>query len=108
MSKEPDAVTVQILDKEYLVACPEGEQEALVASAKYLNHKMLNIRESGKVVGIDRIAVMTALNLAHEVIGTGGNSGAAGAQLDSCGQRLNNLNTKIEKALGNYRLAELN
>ena len=106
MSKESDAIKVHILDKEYLVNCPEGEQNALVASAKYLNDKMLNIRESGKVVGIDRIAVMTALNLAHEVVETGGI--AAGTDLDSCGKRIGNLNTKIEKALEKYKLTELN
>lgn len=106
MSKEPEAVTVHILDKEYLVACPEGEQEALTASAKYLNDKMLNIRESGKVVGIDRIAVMTALNLAHEVVGTGGSGGSK--ELDSCGVRIRTLNEKIEEALGKYKLKELN
>ena len=72
MSNDPEAIKVSILDKEYLVACPEDEKDALAASAKYLNDKMVNIRESGKVVGIDRIAVMTALNLAHEIIGAGG------------------------------------
>ena len=52
MSKGAGVVKVYILDKEYLVACPEEEQEALRASAKYLNDKMTEIRGTGKVVGI--------------------------------------------------------
>ncbi|MFV1972915.1 MAG: cell division protein ZapA [Thiohalobacterales bacterium] len=106
MSKEPEAIKVSILDKEYLVACPEDEKDALQASAQYLNDKMLDIRESGKVVGIDRIAVMTALNLAHEVVGAGGVG--SGTASDSCGARIRKLNTKIEKAIGKYQLMELN
>jgi cell division protein ZapA len=106
MSKEPEAIKVNILDKEYLVACHENEKDELLASAKYLNDKMIDIRESGKVVGMDRIAVMTALNLAHEVIGAGGSG--SGKESDSCGSRIRKLNTKIEKALGKYQLMELN
>ncbi|UCC56243.1 MAG: cell division protein ZapA [Gammaproteobacteria bacterium] len=104
MRKEPDAIKVRILDKEYLVACPEGEKEALTASAKFLNQKMLDIRESGKVVGIDRIAVMTALNLAHEVIGA---IGSDSSEIDSYGQRIGKLNSRIEKALNKYQLEGL-
>ncbi len=59
---------VHILDKEYLVACPEDEREALFASAELLTGKMKEIRDSGKVVGADRIAVMAALNMAHELL----------------------------------------
>ena len=106
MSKEPEVIKVNILDKDYLVTCPEDEKDALVASAKYLNDKMLTIRESGKVVGIDRIAVMTALNLAHEVIGAGGSG--SGTEFDSYGVRIKKLNAKIENALGKYQLKELN
>ncbi|HEY9149667.1 MAG TPA: cell division protein ZapA, partial [Gammaproteobacteria bacterium] len=58
MSKDVKPVTVQILDKDYLVSCPEDERAALVASAQYLDGKMREIRASGKVVGADRIAVM--------------------------------------------------
>jgi len=105
MSKEPEAVKINILDKEYLVACPDGEAEALMASAKYLNDRMLDVRGTGKVVGIDRIAVMTALNLAHEVIGSGGGDGS---EPGSCGARIRKLNIRIEKALGNHKLKELN
>lgn len=61
-------VHVSILGKEYQVACPEEEKEALLASARMVHNNMEKIRASGKVVGLDRIAVMAALNIAHELI----------------------------------------
>lgn len=61
-------VSVKILDKEYQVSCAQDEVDALTASARYLDEQMRSIRESGKVFGLDRIAVMAALNLAHELL----------------------------------------
>jgi cell division protein ZapA len=63
-------VNVKILEKEYQIACPAEERKALVDSAELLNNKMREIRDSGKVVGLDRIAVMAALNLANDLIST--------------------------------------
>ena len=59
---------IHIMDKEYLVACPDNEREALYASAELLTEKMKEIRDTGKIVGADRIAVMAALNMAHELL----------------------------------------
>lgn len=64
----PTSVTVKILEKEYQVACPEEERAALLRSADMLNRRMKEIRDSGKVVGLDRMAVMVALNLANELL----------------------------------------
>ena len=61
-------VTVRILDREYRVACPADEERDLLASTELLNKKMREIRQTGKVVGLDRIAVMAALNLANELL----------------------------------------
>jgi cell division protein ZapA len=61
-------VTIKILEKEYNVACPIEEKASLLASAELLNGKMREIRDSGKVVGLDRVAVMAALNLANELL----------------------------------------
>ncbi|MGH8399069.1 MAG: cell division protein ZapA [Gammaproteobacteria bacterium] len=68
MSENLARVTVRILDKEYQVACPDHEREALLQSAELLNRKMHEIRETGNVVGLDRVAVMAALNLSHEIL----------------------------------------
>ncbi|MAF84604.1 MAG: cell division protein ZapA [Gammaproteobacteria bacterium] len=64
-------VNVKILEKEYQISCPADERKALIDSAEMLNNKMREIRDSGKVVGLDRIAVMAALNLANDLISTG-------------------------------------
>ena len=70
MAKKPKALTVRIMDKEYLVGCPEGEEDALLRSARHVDEKMNEIRRAGKVIGTDRIAVMAALNIAHEMLST--------------------------------------
>ncbi len=72
---DPLTVTVRIMSREYTVACPAEEHEALVASADYLNERMTGIRRRGKALGAERIAVMTALNLARELLTLKGHSG---------------------------------
>ena len=63
-----ETVFVQILDKEYQVACPPGEKDALIQAAHNLDERMRDIRGSGNVIGLERIAVMAALNLSHELL----------------------------------------
>jgi cell division protein ZapA len=65
MSKSLD---VTIMGRDFRVACPEGEEQALLDAVDYLDKKMNEIRETGKVIGTDRIAVMAALNIAHELL----------------------------------------
>jgi cell division protein ZapA len=60
-------VSLNILDKEYRIACPEEDQEELIRSAQELDRQMRKVRDTGKVSGADRIAVLAALNLAHDV-----------------------------------------
>ncbi|MBP0050050.1 cell division protein ZapA [Marinobacterium sp. AK62] len=68
MSADARTVTVKLLDKEYTISCPDGAEAELLASADYLNQKMQEIRQSGKIIGLERIAVMAALNMSHELI----------------------------------------
>ena len=68
MSQEQARVSVRIMEKEYVIACPYEERTALLDTAEFLNNRMREIRDSGKVVGLDRIAVMVALNLANELL----------------------------------------
>jgi len=65
---QPNTVTVQILDKEYCIACPADERANLESAARYLDGKMREIRSSGKVIGADRVAVMAALNITHDLL----------------------------------------
>ena len=66
--ENPIAVTVEILGKEYRIACAEDEKDALLASARYLDEKMSDVKGDGKVVGSERVAVVVALNIAHELL----------------------------------------
>ena len=63
-----NSVTVHILDKEYSIMCPQEERTNLVSAARYLDGKMREIRSGGKVIGADRIAVMAALNITHDLL----------------------------------------
>jgi cell division protein ZapA len=68
MTEKNAQVSVRILDKEYQVACPANERTNLLDSAEILNDKMREIHDSGRIVGLDRIAVMAALNMANDLI----------------------------------------
>ena len=70
------ALTISLLGREFRVACPEGEEKQLLASVDYLNKKMKEVRDTGKVVGNERIAIMAALNIAHEALSNRTNGGA--------------------------------
>jgi cell division protein ZapA len=61
-------IKVQILGKEYPISCPTEEQHDLLIAARYLDEKMRHIRDTGRVIGTERIAVMAALNIAHELL----------------------------------------
>lgn len=87
-----DTLEVKILDKDYMVACPEEEKTALQTAASQLDKKMREIRASGKVHGTERIAVMAALNITYEMIEV--NEGQLGDQ-----QILNQLEKKLNNAL---------
>ena len=90
-------VTIRILEKEYQVACPAAEKAALIASAELLNGKMREIRDSGKVVGLDRVAVMAALNLANELLRAQGQD----EELKSIvGVRIRAMREQLDSALG--------
>jgi cell division protein ZapA len=67
---EIKGLQVTIMGREFRVACPEDEQAGLLEAVDYLNRKMLEIRDSGKVVGVERIAIMAALNISHELLTT--------------------------------------
>lgn len=94
-------VSVRILEKEYQVSCPASERTNLLDSAELLNAKMREIRDSGKVVGLDRIAVMAALNMANELLQSRAKDDALETTI---GPRLRILNERVESVLGNQQL----
>ena len=91
----PDGVTVSIMGKEFMVACPEGEREALAAAASFLDRKMREIQESGKVIGTERCAIMAALNITNDLLDLR-KRGTVTAEVD---QKLRFLQTKIDAVL---------
>ena len=66
MSNKSEAITIDVLDKQYTVSCPPEEKQALLESARVLNERLREVRGGGKVLGTERMAVMTALNIIHE------------------------------------------
>jgi cell division protein ZapA len=98
------AVSISILGKEYLISCGENERADLISAADYLDDKMREIRDSGKVVGTDRIAVMAALNIAHDLL----NQSASGSkESPDVENRIKSIQSKIEDALFRSRQLEL-
>ncbi len=93
-------VSVRILEKEYQVSCPASEKSDLLDSAELLNSKMKEIRDSGKVVGTDRIAVMAALNMANELIKARARDDALGGNVAG---RIRALSDRVEAVLGDSR-----
>ncbi len=104
MASERVSVAVQILDKEYRFSCPEEESEALVGAARCVNRKMAEIRDSGKVIGLERIAIMAAINIAHELLANDGEIDAGDFILP---KQLAGLQQKIEKAVTDARQMEI-
>lgn len=70
MSKEPEGLDVNIMGREFRVACTDEQKPDLIKTVDYLNGKMRDIRDAGKVIGVERIAIMAALNIAHEFLCT--------------------------------------
>jgi cell division protein ZapA len=96
MTADVSRVSVRILEKEYHVACPLEERAALLESAEYLNRRMGEIRDSGKVVGLDRIAVMAALNIVNELLQARGRDDGTESDL---ALRVKAMRERVESAL---------
>ena len=96
MTADASRISVRILEKEYHVSCPPEERAALHNSAEYLNRKMREIRDSGKVVGLDRIAVMAALNIVNELLQSRGRDEGVESDL---AHRVKAMRERVESAL---------
>ena len=95
------SIEVNLLGRTYRVACDDGEREALMQAVAYLDGKMNEIRKSGKVMGAERIAVMAALNVAHELLsvrlGAGFDLGQAKRRISAIESQLDSAIAKQEK-----------
>ena len=90
----PRSIEIHILGRAYKVACSREQEPALIAAADYLDEKMREIRESSKVIGAERIAIMAGLNLAHDLLTNGG-----GGLIEKARVRVNHCSALLDSVL---------
>lgn len=99
-----NTVTVKILDKDYQVACPPEQEKGLIDAARHLDKQMRKVRDSGKVVGLERIAVMVALNTAYDLL----NREPVEAETPAAGvEQIKKLSDRIDDTLQRFRQMEI-
>lgn len=104
MTDRTARVSVRILEKEYQLACAPEERSELLDSAEYLNAKMREIRDAGNIIGLDRIAVVAALNLANELLKLRSNGEGAGSNV---APRLRQMRERVETTLAKGQQVDL-
>ena len=107
MSSSPEpasTVVVKILDREYQISCPPSEQDALLKSARHLDENMRKIKARGTIHGLEKISVMAALNITHELIQK---NRQINESRHSNAQKIKYLDDKVERALHSARQMEL-
>ena len=97
MSPKPKTIDVVIMGRTYKVACPDEERGALLAAVAYLDGKMTEIKGAGRVAGAERIAVMAALNIAHEFLSSGGKPGSF--DMDGLRRRMAAMEAVLDQVL---------
>ena len=105
MSDASTMLDVTILGREYRVACKEAEREELLKAVQFLDQRMRAIRDGGKIAGTERIAVMAALNIAHELLGAKGGAASPSPSVsnsfDTAGvqRRISAMQSAIDRAM---------
>jgi cell division protein ZapA len=99
-----DPVSVNILGREYLIACPPAEREDLLKAATLLGTRLKEVRESGRTMGTDRLLIMTALNMANDLAKLTARDEQRGAEL---GTRVKQMRERVERALVQGQQLEL-
>jgi cell division protein ZapA len=95
MSREAPGMDVTILGRQFRVACTEDEKQELLKAVSYLDGKMREIRDGGKVIGVERIAIMAALNMAHELMSVR----VDGVDLGEVRRRITEMRAMIDEVL---------
>jgi len=95
MSADPKGLQINVMGREFRVACQEDEQKGLLEAVDYLNKKMNEIRDNGKIIGLERIAIMAALNIAHELLATK----VGGFDIAQLKRRMENMETMLDQAM---------
>jgi cell division protein ZapA len=95
MSADSKGLQINVMGREFRVACPENEQKGLLEAVDYLNKKMAEIRDNGKVIGLERIAIMAALNISHELLSTK----VGGFDIAELKRRMSSMETMLDQAM---------
>ena len=95
MSVDAKGLQINVMGREFRVACPEDEQKGLLEAVDYLNKKMNEIRDNGKIIGLERIAIMAALNIAHELLATK----VGGFDIAQLKRRMESMETLLDQAM---------
>ena len=96
MAESAKTIEISILGRSYKIACEENERAALLEAVAYLDGKMGEIKKAGKVSGTDRIAVMAALNIAHEFLST---KLGSGFDIGQAKRRISSIEAKLDEAI---------
>jgi len=97
MNSKPKPLDISIMGRTYKVSCSEAEREALLTAVAYLDRKMTEIKSAGRVASAERIAVMAALNIAHELLSS--RSGASGFDIEGLRRRMAAMEATLDQAL---------
>jgi cell division protein ZapA len=104
MNPKPINATIEILGKFYQIRCPESELQSLQEAAKYVNEKMSEVQESGKAINLERIAIITALNIAHQLLQE---DNQKSSMMTKINQRLSSMQDKLDTAMNKALQTEL-
>jgi cell division protein ZapA len=96
-TKDSKGLQITIMGRSFRVACREDEQQGLLEAVDYLNGKMQEIRDQGKVIGLERIAIMAALNITHEFLSA--KVGGSGFDMAAFKRRMNHMEAVIDQAM---------
>ena len=97
---ESKNVQITVMGRDFRVACPEDEQAGLLEAVDYLNKKMNEIRDAGKIVGLERIAILAALNIAHELLSTKVGGGFDIAEIK---RRMAHMETVLDQVMADQK-----
>lgn len=100
MSADAKGLQINVMGREFRVACPDNEQKGLLEAVDYLNKKMNEIRDAGKIVGLERIAIMAALNIAHELLSTKVGGGFDIAEIK---RRMAHMETVLDQVMADQK-----
>jgi len=100
MSADAKGLQINIMGREFRVACPDNEQKGLLEAVDYLNKKMNEIRDAGKIVGLERIAIMAALDIAHELLSTKVGGGFDIAEIK---RRMAHMETVLDQVMADQK-----